>query len=132
MPHSLPIAQIDGRRWFVDDRRGELRNVDDPQERRELPPLPVHKEQEVPFDDPASCCRFQPSSEKPFLTTPAALDAYGEIVVLACLSHLQRLADQHDGLDYLQVFRDGSKAEPLWFIEDGDGGAITALMPSDY
>jgi len=33
---------------------------------------------------------------------------------------------------YLQVFEDSSRSEPLWFIEDGTGGAITSLLPSDY
>lgn len=41
-------------------------------------------------------------------------------------------AEQHGGIDYLQVFEDESKSEALWFIEDGPGGAITALLPSDY
>ena len=35
------------------------------------------------------------------------------------------------GIDYLQVFEtpDGAR---LWFIEDGEGGAITALLPEEY
>ena len=41
-------------------------------------------------------------------------------------------ADEHQGLDYLQVFHDETKPENLWFIEDGPGGAITALLPSDH
>ena len=94
-------------------------------------PLPTLKPQEVPFDDPASECRFQPSDKKPFLATPAALAAYGN-EIFPCLTILQRLAKEHEGIDYLQVFTDSSKPEPLWFIEDGDGGAITALLPSDY
>ena len=36
------------------------------------------------------------------------------------------------GLDYLQVFDDPIKHEKQWFIEDGPGGAITALLPTDY
>jgi len=93
--------------------------------------LPTLKPQEVAFDDPASCCRFQPSTAKPFLATPAALAAYGEAVP-ECLAVLQALAAVHSGIDYLQVFTDPQKPEALWFIEDGDGGAITALLPSDY
>jgi hypothetical protein len=93
--------------------------------------LPTLKPQEVPFDDPASDCRFRPSDTKPFLATPAALAAYHD-VIFPCLAMLQRLAQEHDGVDYLQVFTDPSKPEPLWFIEDGEGGAITALLPSDY
>ena len=94
-------------------------------------PLPTLKAQEIPFTDPRSDCRFQPSDKKPFLATPAALAAYGD-VIFPCLATLQRLAKEHDGIDYLQSFTDPSKPEPLWFIEDGDGGAITALLPSDY
>jgi len=94
-------------------------------------PLPILKPQEIPFDDPRSDCFFQPNGEKPLLATPAALDAYAD-VILPCLAVLQRLAREHQGIDYLQVFTDPSKPEPLWFIEDGKGGAITALLPSDY
>ena len=52
--------------------------------------------------------------------------------ILGCLQILQAKAEEHRGLDYLQVFVDSSRREPLWFIEDGGGGAITALLPSDY
>lgn len=71
---------------------------------------------------------------KPFLSTPAALGAYGVAVILECLVRLQQKAREHDGLDYLQVFVPvpGDGLEALWFIEDGPGGAITALLPSDY
>ncbi len=47
---------------------------------------------------------------------------------LNCLA----IRSQKRGLDYLQVFDDSDKAEALWFIEDDAGGAITALLPSDY
>jgi len=94
-------------------------------------PLPTLKPQEIPFSHPQSTCMFQPSAAKPFVATPAALDAYGD-VILPCLQALQRLAVKHQGLDYLQVFTCIGKSEALWFIEDGDGGAITALLPSDY
>jgi hypothetical protein len=93
--------------------------------------LPTLKPQEIPFDDPGSDCFFLPNEKKPFLATPAALAAYSDMV-FPCLAALQRLAREHDGIDYLQVFTDSSKPEALWFIEDGDGGAITALLPSDY
>ena len=90
------------------------------------------KPQEVPFDAPESCCMFQPTDAKPFLATRAAIDLYGHAAIIRGLTELQQLAEQHDGLDYLQVFVPRGKNEPLWFIEDGDGGAITALLPSDY
>jgi hypothetical protein len=94
---------------------------------------PTLKPQEIPFDDEQSHYRFEPSAAKPFVATTAAIDAYGP-VILPCLAHLQALAIRHKGLDYLQVFEDPSKPEPLWFIDDGEGegGAITALLPSDY
>ena len=75
---------------------------------------------------------FEPSAEKPFLATPAAIRAYTHEVIIACLGMLHEEAKNHDGLDYLQIFEDESRTESLWFIEDGSGGAITALLPSDY
>jgi len=90
------------------------------------------KPQEIPFTDPASNCFFRPSADKPFLATPAALDVYGEDEILRCLGYLRGQAEIHSGLDYLQVFECPGKPEPLWFIEDGPGGAITALLASDY
>lgn len=92
---------------------------------------PALKHQEIPYDSPESACFFRPG-KKPFLATPAAIEMYGMNTIFACLECLQREARERDGLDYLQVFRDPRKPEPLWFIEDGEGGAITALLPSDY
>jgi hypothetical protein len=94
--------------------------------------LPRLKDQEIPLQHPDSSNRFLPSADKPFLETPPAITAYTEEVIVACLRLLQQKAEQHQGLDYLQVFEDGGKPENLWFIEDGPGGAITALLPSDY
>lgn len=93
--------------------------------------MPTLKMQEVPFTDPASHYLFQPGPKKPFVATPAAIKCYGQ-VFWPCLHQLQALASEHDGIDYLQVFEDASKPEALWFIEDDAGGAITALLPSDY
>jgi len=93
--------------------------------------LPALKSQEIAFDHPDSCCLFRPRKDLPFLATPAALALYGDAIP-TCLASLQKLALFHDGLDYLQVFTDPEKDEALWFIEDGPGGAITALLPSDY
>jgi len=53
-------------------------------------------------------------------------------VIVACLAVLRQKAEEHQGLDYLQVFESADKAETLWFIDDGDGGAITALLPSEH
>ena len=94
--------------------------------------FPNLRPQEIPFDDPASCEMFVPSADKPFVATPAAIEMYGRETNLACLAVLQDSAVANAGLDYLQVFDDQSKSEKLWFIEDGSGGAITALLPSDY
>jgi len=96
-----------------------------------LPPL---KEQEIAYDHPDSVNMFQPTADKPFLATPDAIDAYQNDVIIACLGVLQRKAIEKHGLDYLQVFDGESigKSENLWYIEDGEGGAITALLPSNY
>ena len=92
---------------------------------------PIHKLQEIPFESPESCYMFQPSSEKPFVATPTAIELYRDSI-LRCLRELQQLAKEKNGLDYLQIFEDPFKPEALWFIEDDEGGAITALLPSDY
>ena len=95
-------------------------------------PLPQLKPQEIPLDHPDSTNMFQPSAEKPLVATRAAVEMYTHEVIVLCWGVLQDNARQYDGLDYLQVFQDDTKSEPLWFIEDGEGGAITALLPSDY
>ena len=92
---------------------------------------PILKVQEIPYDDPDSRYMFQPSPQKPFVTTPAAIAMYRN-AISRCLSQLQQLAVEKNGLDYLQVFEDPDKSEGLWFMEDDDGGAITALLPSDH
>lgn len=88
--------------------------------------------QKIPYNDPRSNCRFVNTAAMPFLATPAAIAMYGTPVIHLCLKRLRELARRHDGLDCLQTFEDPAKPEPLWFIEDGPGGAITALLPSDY
>lgn len=89
------------------------------------------KPQEIPFDHPDSNNMFQPGSDNPLLATPAAIAAYRDRI-FRCLAQLQEHAKEKNGIDYLQVFEDPEQPEPLWFIEDGSGGAITALLPSDY
>ena len=90
------------------------------------------EDQEITLSHPNSNNMFQPSLEKPFVATPAAIEAFGQPIIIQCLGELQQKADQHWGLDYLQVFAEPETQRRLWFIEDGDGGAITALLPSDY
>lgn len=75
---------------------------------------------------------FLPGPEKPLVATPAAIAMYTNQIILACWQLLRQKADEHEGLDYLQVFESEEHDENLWFIEDGPGGAITALLPSDY
>jgi hypothetical protein len=93
--------------------------------------LPTLQPQEISFDAPDSQHFFVPRPDLPFVATPAALALYGDAIP-RCLAILQGLAALHRGLDRLQVFTDPSKTEALWYIEDGPGGAITALLPSDY
>jgi hypothetical protein len=88
------------------------------------------KPQEIPFDDPDSRYFF---TTQPFVATPSALNVYGNEIIVNCLIYLQRQAKEYDGLDYLQVFQDTIDNRPaLWFIDDGQGGATTALLPEDY
>jgi len=94
--------------------------------------LPSLNPQEIPFDHPDSRYLFQPGPDKPFLATAAVIATYSHEVLLKCLSVLRAQADEHHGLDYLQVFRSPDDREDLWFMEDGPGGAITALLPSDH
>lgn len=94
--------------------------------------LPKLKIQEIPCDHPDSNCQFIAGPDKPLLSTPAAIEMHSHETVLACYLVLRQVAKQMDGIDYLQVFEDESKAEDRWFIEDGEGGAITGMLPSDY
>ena len=91
-----------------------------------------HLPQEIAFDDQKSNCTFSPTATKPFVATRAAIEMYGFGIIIHCLLQLQAKARRHGGLDYLQEFEDPCKPEKLWFIEDDEGGAITALLPSDY
>lgn len=96
---------------------------------------PQRHEQELPVDHPDAVFMFQPSDVRPVVATQAAVKLYGTEIIGECLTVLQRLAVERRGLDYLQVFSGESWGEALWFIEDvfeGDGGVITALLPSDY
>lgn len=94
--------------------------------------LPSWKQQEIPLDHPESNNMFRPGPDKPLVATPAAIEMYSHEVIVACWRLLRQKADEHAGLDYQQVFEDDTKSENLWYIEDGPGGAITALLPSDH
>ncbi len=121
--------QINGKEYLVDVAQNEVYPAADSEQRFKLPRL---KMQEIAFDDPNSTCHFRSNDRKPFLITRAAGEMYGDEVICGCLTVIQALAFDHEGIDYLQVFEDESKPEALWFIDDGDGGAVTALLPSDY
>lgn len=88
--------------------------------------------QEIPFDHPDSFNMFRPSEEKPFVATPGAIEQFTQDTVVACWLVLAELAEEKSGIDYLQVFKRDEDDARLWFIEDGEGGAITALKPDEY
>lgn len=90
------------------------------------------KPQEIPFEHPDSCNMFEPGPDKPLVATAAAIAVHSHETIVACWQTLRQLADEHQGIDYLQVFETRDSTENLWFIEDGPGGAITAMLPSDY
>ena len=63
-----------------------------------------------------------------FVSTPTAVDKFGEAIVIAAHIMLLKQVKQKGGLDYLQIFDiDG---ERLWFIDDVNH--VTCLLPSDY
>lgn len=88
------------------------------------------KPQEISLDDPRSKYYFD---TQPFVAIRNVLDKYEVEIIGSCLFYLQGQARQYNGLDYLQVFKDleGNRSD-LWFIDDGKGGATTALLPEDY
>ncbi|MEP3479742.1 MAG: hypothetical protein ABJZ55_10880 [Fuerstiella sp.] len=88
--------------------------------------------QEIPFDDAESVNMFRPSPEKPLVATPGAIEQFSHDTIVACWNVLTDLADEKSGLDYLQVFVREEDGRRLWFLEDGEGGAITALTPDEY
>ncbi|QEG20997.1 hypothetical protein [Mariniblastus fucicola] len=91
-----------------------------------------YRMQEIEFSDKRSSWRFTPSDRKPFLITPGAEQAIGIGLAYECLTRLHGLAKLHNGIDYMQKFEILESDITVWFIEDGDGGAITALLPSEY
>ena len=100
--------------------------------RRYSPPVLNLKSQEMPFNSPESDCTFRPSAEKPLLATPEVIRVHTMEKLLACLGRVQHLAKVHNGADYLQVFEDDETGKKVILIEDGEGGAITFLLPEEY
>ena len=92
------------------------------------PPDLVQRVQEIPLDHPDSRFFFS----KSLVATPAALAAFGPVLIADRFLFLQEQARRCNGLDYLQVFEDHANLDSphLWFIEDGT--VVTALLPSDY
>jgi hypothetical protein len=63
-----------------------------------------------------------------FVATRNAIKKFGEPVIFATYTMLQKEVSRKGGLDYLQVFEiDGQR---LWFIDDV--GHVTCLLPEDY
>ncbi len=89
----------------------------------------VWQEQEPPFDDPESHWRFRRYGSKPVVSTRNALTKFTREEITGVLEFLQQKAVEHDGLDYLQTFKDET-GRSLWVIENEE--AVTALLPSDY
>ena len=86
-----------------------------PTDKRIIRLLPQEKEGNCKFD-------------AKFIATRAAVEKFGEAVIVACHMMLLKEVKRKGGLDYLQVFEvDG---ERLWFIDDVSH--VTALLPSDY
>lgn len=92
------------------------------------PPDLVQRVQEIPFDHRDSRFFFT----KNLVATPAAIVAFGAVLIADRFLFLQEQARRCNGLDYMQVFEDHANPDGpnLWFIEDGV--VVTALLPSDY
>jgi len=121
--------RLNGCRYTVNPEHLSIVQESNPPRRFQLP---QRQPQELPLNYPESGNFFRQSAKKPLVTTPAALEMYGQVLILACLGQLVQLAEEYYGLDYLQVFTSKDHAQSLWFIEDGEGGAITALLPDEY
>jgi hypothetical protein len=67
---------------------------------------------EKPFDHPESIHVFRPGADKPLLAMPAAIELYRGSIH-HCLTQLHQLTDEKNCLDYLQVFDDLDRPEPV-------------------
>lgn len=89
--------------------------IQQPTHKKTIKLLPQEKE---------GTCRFGGQ----FVATAAAINKFGDAVIIAAHIMLVKEVKQRGGLDYLQVFDiDGEK---LWFIDDVSH--VTCLLPSDY
>jgi hypothetical protein len=89
----------------------------------------IWQPQEPSFNHPDSCCRFRLDGSKPVVATRNAAIEFTREEIHSVLDLLQRKAVEHNGLDYLQTFKDAD-GRRLWVIENDE--AITALLPEDY
>ena len=112
--------------YLVDPNTAQAHAIYGPVERLQLPHF---RQQEIAFDDPNSECFFRTDDEKPLVITPKARARFGDTVIQMCLAIVQAEAVRYEGLDYLQVFEDGSDSK-LWIKENFDG-QVMALLPSD-
>ena len=85
--------------------------------------------QEPPFTHPDSSWHFRLDGSKPVVSTANALTVFTREQIIRALEVLQNQAVIHDGLDYLQVFKDESNRR-LCVTENEE--AITALLPEDW
>ena len=87
----------------------------------------VLRSQEHPYGSAESKWFFR-ADTKPTVVTKAASEIFTNQQILEAVLYLKEVANEHGGLDYLQVFdRD---RDVLWVIEGQD--VITALLPGDY
>lgn len=119
---------VNDEQCVVDTDEGLIFPAADPSQRIQLPRL---SPQRNPFGHPDSKHHFRAEAPHSFEITTGARELYGELIIFGCLNMLHAWAIEQDGLDGRQVFQDDSKLEPLWIIEDGDGGTVTALLPSE-
>lgn len=75
---------------------------------------PTLRDHGIPLDHPRSTYMFQPSEGKPLVATRAAIEIYGRATILRCFALLRSKADEHQGLDYAQVFDSDEHSENLW------------------
>jgi hypothetical protein len=89
--------------------------INQPTQKKTIKLLPQEQEGNYKFDGP-------------FVATSAAVEKFGNAVIIAAHIMLQKEVQRKGGLDYLQVFEiDGEK---LWFIDDVTH--VTCLLPDDY
>ena len=86
---------------------------------------PELQPQEIPLDHEESDCRFNTDLH----ATPGSIEQFGQVTILECFQLLMMKAEEHDGIDRLQVFKTPS-GKRLWLIDDLSH--VTALLPSEY